>query len=1037
MRRKILSFVLTMGFLVSFAFGQELLVTGTVTSEVDGTTLPGVSVVIKGTQTGATSNIDGVYSIRVPRGATLVFSYIGMIPKEVVINEAGTVNVAMAPTETMLEEFVVTALGIVREKKSLGYAMQEVSGEELVQTGEANLANTLTGKVSGLEVVRSSTGPAGSSKIVLRGFSSLTGDNQPLIVVDGIPMNNFTGGGNEGYWNRDLDFGNGMSDLNPEDIESISVLKGASAAALYGSRAGNGVILITTKTGQRKLGLGITFSASLGVESLFTHPELQNSFGQGEEGIFDPLSNMSWGPKIEGQMVTDWKGQQVPLTAYDNMSNYFEQGISQNYSLAFSQQYDKASVYTSFTRRDDQSVIPGTGLERTNLLTRAVAKFGPDDRWAIDAKVQYINASAKNRPIMGFNFSNTYYNIYTLPRSIDIRQLDPPVNDVGQMVWFNSRQDINPYWGAQYNLNFDTRDRFLLQGSVKYALTDWMNAEVQAGTDLFTTNYESKLYAGGRHTPAGQYSKSKDTFFEHNFSGMLTANKDNLIDRLGIAGTFGANIMMQESSNIGANSGPLEVPNLFAINNGTSNPTVWEGFSQKRIASVFALVQFNWAGYLFLDATMRNDWSSTLSLENRSYFYPSVNSTLVFSEMLESMDILLPRWFTFGKIRASFAQVGNSLEPYQLYNTYGIGRDPLGNTVANIGNVLFDPNVKSELITSREFGADLRFFQNRLGIDFTWYRQNATNQLINLPMDPLSGFEARKINAGDIQNQGIELMLHGRILQNPAGFNWNTLVNFSRNQNTIVDLYEDIETYFLGGFDHLRIEAVVGGGYGDIFGSAFRRVTDENSPHYGRLLLSASGYPQATTEREFLGNQNPTGLLGLTNSFSYKGLTFGFTIDGRLGGQIFSATHAYLQRLGLSSVTAPNGERQPMVVDGVIANGDGTYSENTTPIGAQQYWWTVAFTGNLGINEANVYDATSIRLRNINLNYNLPRKWFVGMPIQGINAGVAVNNVWLIKSYMNGLDPESVYGTRSNAIGFENSAPPTSRIFLFNLNVSF
>ncbi len=1038
MRRKILSFVLTMGFLVSFAFGQELLVTGTVSSEVDGTTLPGVSVVIKGTTTGATTNIDGQYSIRVPQGGTLVFSYIGMVAKEVVINQAGTVNVTLAPAETLLEEFVVTALGIVREKKSLGYAMQEVSGEALVQTGEANLANTLTGKVSGLEVVRSSTGPAGSSKIVLRGFSSLTGDNQPLIVVDGIPMNNFTGADNNDYWQPSLDLGNGMSDLNPEDIESISVLKGASAAALYGSRAGNGVILITTKSGQKRPGLGITFSASLGVESVFTHPELQNSFGQGSNEIFDPLSTLSWGPAISGQMVEDWTGQMVPLTAYDNVRNFFEPGIAQNYSLSFQQQYDKASVYTSFTRRDDQSVIPGTGLTRTNLLTRAVANFGADDKWTIDAKVQYINANAKNRPILGFNFSNTYYTMHVLPRTIDVRKFDPPVNELGQMIWYNAANDINPYWGAQYDLNSDIRDRFLLQGSVKYAFTDWLNAEVSAGSDLYTTNYESKLYAGGRHTPAGRYTLGKETFFEHNFSTMLSGGKDNLIDRLGVSGTIGTNIMMQEKSYISANSGPLEVPNLFAINNGITNASVWEGMSQKRIASIFALVQFNWAGYFFLDATMRNDWSSTLSIENRSYFYPSVNSTLVFSEMLESMDVLLPRWFTFGKIRASFAQVGNSLEPYQLYNTYGIGSDPLGNTTANIGNILFDPNVRSELITSREFGADLRFFQNRLGIDFTWYRQNSTRQLIDLPMDPLSGFSSRKINAGDIQNQGIELMVHGRILQNPNGFNWTTQVNFSRNENTIIDLYEDIEKYFLGGYDHLRIEAVVGGGYGDIFGSAFRRVTDEDSPHFGELLLTELGYPVATTERHYLGNQNPTGLLGFTNTFAYKGLTFGFTIDGRLGGEIFSATNTYLQRLGVAAVTAPDGKREDVLVQGVIDNGDGTYRANTTAISAQEYWNTIGWSGsNLGINEANVYDATSIRLRNVNLNYNLPRKWFAGMPIQGVNAGVSVNNVWLIKSHLNGLDPESVYATRTNAIGFENSAPPTSRIFLFNLNVSF
>lgn len=1037
MRKKILSFVLTMGFLVTLAYGQDLLVTGTVTNAADGTTLPGVSVVIKGTTVGVSTDINGNYSIRVPQGSTLQYTFIGMNAEEVLITRAGTFNVVMVPEETMLEEFVVTALGIVREKKSLGYAMQEVSGDALVQTGEANLANTLTGKVSGLEVVRSSTGPAGSSKIVLRGYSSLTGDNQPLIVVDGIPMNNFTGASNNDYWNPSLDFGSGMSDLNPEDIESISVLKGASAAALYGSRAGNGVILITTKSGTSKEGLGITFSSSLGIESIFSNPEQQSSFGQGADGIFNNQSGLSWGPAIEGQMVENWNGQQEAMTAYDNVKNFFEPGINQNYSLSFQQQFNKSSIYTSLTRRNDKSVIPGAELTRTNLLARSVSNFGSEDRWTVDAKVQYVNANAQNRPLLGTNYSNTYYTMYNLPRSMDIRQFDPSTNDLGQMIWYTASNYVNPYWGAKYNLNNDIRDRFLMQGSVKYALTDWLDAEISGGSDMYTTNYESRVHAGSPLTATGRFSLGKETFFENNYSAMLSWRKDNLIDRMGISGSVGGNVMMQELSYVGASAGELEVPNLFAINNGINNPTVGENFYQKRIASLYGLLQLNWGGYLFLDGTLRNDWSSTLSLENRSFLYPSVNATLVFSEMLESMDMLLPYWFTFGKIRASFAQVGNSLNPYELYNPYNIGRDPLGNTVANIGNTLFNPNVQSELITSRELGADLRFFQNRLGIDFTWYRSNATRQLINLPMDPLSGFTARKVNAGDIQNQGIELMVNGSIIQNPNGFSWDAMLNYSTNENSIIELADDVDTYGLGGYDNLQILAVVGGNYGEIWGTTYLRVTDEASPHFGELLLSADGYPQADPERKYLGSQTPSALLGFTNTFRYKGVSLGISIDGRLGGNIFSATNAFMQYYGTAAVTAPDGKREDIIVDGVIDNGDGTYSQNTNAISPQNYWITVAATGNLGIIEENLYDATSVRIRNISLAWDLPRKWFANMPIQGVNAGVAMNNVWLIRSYLNGVDPESVYATGTNAIGFENAAPPTSRMLLFNLSVSF
>jgi TonB-linked SusC/RagA family outer membrane protein len=1042
MRRLIFVFLVSTGLLSSTLYAQDLRITGTVTNQADGSVLPGVTVVIKGTTTGTTTSVNGTYEVSAPAGSTLLFSFIGMLPEERLVERAGVMNVSLVPDLMMLDEFVVTALGIKRDRKSLGYALQEIQGDMLMESREANLANSLTGKISGLQVIRSSTGPAGSSKLVLRGHSSLTGDNQPLIIVDGMPLQNFTGADNNDFWNPSLDMGSGIADINPDDIESISVLKGASAAALYGSRAGNGVILITTKTGKQRQGLGITFSSSLGIESMFSNPEMQNIFGQGTNGGYDRQSGSSWGPRIEGQNVENWDGTTVPLTAYDNVANFFNKnGFSQNYNLSFQQQVSNVSVYTSMNRRNDESIIPGANLTRTNLLTRAVADFGPDNRWNIDAKVQYLNSVANNRPLLGVNYANPFYTMYMLPVSMDIVQFQDPKNANGTMKWYGGSSQVNPYWGTQYNLNEDSRDRVLLQGSVSNKLTDWLKAEITAGSDIYTTNTEGKLYAGSPLSANGNYRLGKETFFEHNFSGLLTASKDNLIDRLGLTANVGGNIMMQEFSSLNSNSGQLQVPNLFAINNSQSNPSVSEGFHQRRILSLYGTMQFNWDDYFFVDGTLRNDWSSTLSLDNRSFMYPSLSTSLVFSEMMDKMNVSLPNWFTFGRLRASVAQVGNSLDPYQLYNSYNIGNDPTGTTTANIGNILFNPDVKSELITSREFGADVRFFENRLGFDFTWYKSNATNQLINLPMDPLSGFAFRKINAGNIQNQGIEFITNARIFDNPQGFSWVAQFNYSRNENKIIDLYDDIVVYGIGGYDNLRIVAETGGNYGEIYGSSFLRVKDENSEHFGKLVVNANGFPLPDTENKKLGNQNPSALMGITNTFGYKGLTLSFLVDGRFGGQMFSATNQAMQLAGTAKATTPNGKRDDLVVDAVVWDAaSGTYKTNTVSITQQQYWSTLAgFTGNsnLGIIEANIYDATNVRLRYINLSYDLPRRMLSNLPIQGAKLGVSVNNVWLIKSNLNGVDPEAVYATGTNALGFENAAPPTTRTVLFNLSVSF
>jgi len=1025
---------------LGFSSIQAQTVTGKITDAADGSPLPGVNVIIKGTTIGVSSDFDGNYSIDVTDpNAILQFSYMGYTEVDVPFNGNTTINVSLEVNAESLEEVVVTALGIKREKKSLGFAFQEIDGSELTQARESNIANSLTGKVAGMQVVKGSNGPASSSKIVLRGNSSLTGDNQPLIVVDGIPMDNFTGAANNDFWNPSQDMGNGLGDLNAENIESMTVLKGASAAALYGSRAGNGVILITTKTGKDTPGLGITFSSSIGFEKVGHTADLQNTFGQGANGIYDEVGGSSWGPKIEGQQVENWNGEPVSLKAYDNLDNYFKTGINQTHTLSFQQQVaEKSSLFSSVTYLNDDSKIPGATLERINLLTRSVSQFGKESKWTLDTKVQYINAKAENRPLNGTNSSNAFATMYSLPMSLDIRDFSGATDELGNMTWYDpNSQEVNPYWASKYNLSMDARDRFMLNGSLKYQFTDWLTSEIKAGADIYNTKTESKLYGGSPLTSTGRYSLGKSNFIETNYSALISAQKDNLFGKFGGAATFGGNLMYRENSSLNGSSGELEVPNLFTLNNGKSNPTVGEGYNSRKMNSLYGTVQVNYDGYVFLDLTGRNDWSSTLSEENRSFFYPSITTSWVITEMINKNDGNVPEWINFGKVRASYAMVGNDLGAYELYNFYSIGKDPNGTTTATSNSTLYNPDVKSELIKSTEFGFDARMFSNRLGIDFSWYKSNATNQLINIPLDPLSGYNNKKINAGYIQNKGFELMLNGTILEKQDGLNWDVMLNYSKNENTIVKLTDDVEQIQLGGFDNLSILAVAGGAYGEIWGTTFKRVEDTESDHFGSIVVDAQGVPLAGDKAK-LGNQQPDAMIGFYNNFTYKNLSFSFLIDARIGGEIYSGTNRSLQSSGNAAATVVNGAREDIVFDGVFDDGSGVYEPNTVGVSPEIYWSTLGSrSGNLGIGENNIYDASNVRLRNVTLDYNLPGNWLTNTGIQRAKAGLAVNNAWLISSHLNGVDPESVYATATNAVGFENMSAPTSRTVFLNLSISF
>ena len=1017
---------------------QDTKVTGVVEDEFGP--VAGASVVIKGTTNGTMTDMDGHFTLEgVKKGDIIQISFIGFATQDIPYTGQTTLNVKMQEDTQKLDEVVVTALGMKRDKKALGYAMQELKGDELLSSREPNLANSLSGKVSGLQIVRSSNGVGGSSKIVLRGNSSLTGSNQPLIVVDGTPMDNFTGGVDDVWGNSGADMGNGLSDINPEDIESMTVLKGASAAALYGSRAGNGVILITTKSGKKNEGIGITVNAGITTESIFLKPDMQNSFGQGSVGAYDNQSRLSWGPKAEGQMVTDWLGRQVPLQTYDNIDAFFRTGTSFNEGVSFQQNIKGTSVFTSINRSDDAGITPESKLNKTNITLRATTFLDEAEKWKIDAKVNYINMNAHNRPIQGVNPSNAFNTIYNLPRSLNVKEFKNSVDEEGNMIWWDASKNPqeNPYWVTKYRQNNDTRNRLLGNVALKYAPTNWFDIELRGGTDYYTTTKNEKVYAGGNTSPRGLYNEGSETFYENNYSFLATARKDNLIDRLGGFVTFGGNLMMQKRTKMNASAGELLVPNLFSLNNGVNKPTVTSELIRRKMNSLYGSLQLNWDGYLFLDVTARNDWSSTMSKANRSYFYPSVSLSAVISDMLPKIGGEMPEWFTFAKVRASFAEVGNDLDPYQLYNNFTVGKDENGNTTAAPGNVLFDSTVRSELIKSWEAGFDVRFFNNRLGLDAAWYKTNATRQLLNLPMDPFSGYSSRKVNAGNIQNEGVEVSLNGAILDNPKGLSWNATAQFSLNRNKIIDLYPGVTLYDIKTLDAIQIVAVQGSYYGDIYGQTFQRVEDKNSPYYGQQIVGEDGLPLITTDKSKVGNQSPDWMLGLTNNFAYKGFNLSFLIDFRIGGDLYSATASNLYSRGNAAGTVVNGGRESFVVPNSVVQTPDGYKENTVAVTPQNYWERIGSTGNYGLPEMYTYDATNIRLRNITLGYDFNQAMLSKTPFQRLRLSATCNNVWMIHYNLPGIDPESVSATNTNATGFENGAAPTSRSFTFNVTVGF
>ncbi|GHT27725.1 SusC/RagA family TonB-linked outer membrane protein [Bacteroidia bacterium] len=1006
---------------------QSQKVTGTVEDSFGP--IAGASLLVKGTSNGTITDVNGSFTLDgVKDGDVIQVSYLGYTTQEIVFKGQTGLTITLVEDSQALGEVVVTALGIKREKKALGYAMQEVKGDQLTVTRDANVANALAGKVAGVQIRQNGTGVGGSTSILIRGNNSISGNNQPLIVVDGVPIDNFSANTADYWGNGNVDKGSGISDISPDDIESMSVLKGPAAAALYGSRAGNGVVMVTTKKGStNKKGVGISFNTNLTFENPMQTPELQNEYGQGTQGAFNRNSRGSWGPKLDGKTVTNGLGDH-PYSARDNSlyNDFMQTGNSWTNSLDVSKVTDDISFRAAVTRLDNKAVIPNSGMDRTSITLRSTAKLAS---WlSADVKINYINQNGRNRIKLAADPDNIFLESLFMPRSVaysdyssfEATDWKRPDGRPATYLDNHASSPNNPYWSAYKNTNNDKRDRYISLAALDFTFTDWLSLKLRTGMDNYTSLYDNTRATGNPYWETnGSFRTQTERFKEINSDFLFTAQKT--WDNFGIVGTAGGNTMFRETSLNNDWSGELVIPDFYSINNGKEHHAEFTK-TRKQINSIYATASLSWANYLYLDLTARNDWSSTLPKENSSYFYPSVGGSWVFSQMLSQMGKDLGP-LTFGKVRVSWAQVGNDTEPYQLYDYFKIKYEiKEGVFTADNQNWIANPNLKSETIQSWELGLELRGFNNRIGLDLSYYKKNAFDQIIKISVPAATGYQFKMVNAGNIQNQGWEIALNGTPVQTASGFTWETLVNWSQNRNKIVELTEDTKRQVLsdGTSIPLQIVAEVGGAYGDMYGYAYERDAK------GNILVGDNGLPIRASEMKKLGNNQPKWMLGWSNDFSYKNVSLSFLIDMNYGGNVYMGS--ILTGTSFGALKSTLAGRDGMVVAGVKSDG----SANTTSVSAQQYW-----QGITGIDEAYIYDATNIRLRELSIGYSIPKSVLAKTPFTNLKASLVARNVFMLYSKTDGFDPEAGFSNGSKVQGYEYGSMPTMRSIGVNINVAF
>jgi TonB-linked SusC/RagA family outer membrane protein len=1050
-----LSAIVFLLLLSSFAQAQQIAVSGSVKG-TSGELLPGVSVLVKGTKQAVVTNNSGAFSIALTEKGTLVFSYIGYATQEIEVNSSATLNITLIDNSNALNEVVVTALGISKQKKSLGYAVQELKGESLSEAKETNLVNALAGKVAGVRVTNSQ-GDMGSSRIVIRGETSISGNNQPLFIVDGIPVDNsqLSSAGAR-------DYANAISDINPNDIESISVLKGPNAAALYGSRAAAGVIIIKTKSGKAKKGLGITVNSNAVLETLLTLPNYQDVFGQGSEGKFSYVDGKgagvndgvdeSWGPRLDGRLIPQFysKGVAVPFVAHpDNVKDFFETGYALTNGISIEDANEKFDYRLSYNNLKQVGVIPNSGQGKNAFTLNTTLRISP--KLSLTANANFNKLGSDNLPGTGGSRSTSTMLQFTwFGRQVDINQLKNYLDENGNTFNWNNSYYSNPYWVAYENTVSQQRNRLIGSVGLNYKIIEGLNFNFRTGTDYYNDRRKVKIAYGTNGTPFGSYTESAFTVSEINTDATLNYTKQLNTD-FSLEALLGSNIRSRYIEQNDQSAPRLAVAGLYTLNNSRDPLTSSNSYSKLKSYSTYASAQIGFRNYLFANITARNDWSSTLPAQNRSYFYPSFNGSFVLTEAFDIKSSVLD----YAKIRGGWSKVGKDADPYRLINTYVFGAPFGSNPQLTASTTDLNPDLKPETTTSSELGIEAVLFKKRLRFDLSLYNTSSYDQILSVDVSPSTGFRSKLLNAGEINNKGIEVQLG--ITPIKKQFTWDIDINYAANRSKVVSLDDAglLQNYVVGS-NSAQVIASVGEPYGTLFGNAFLR--DGN----GNIVVNATGAPQTDPTKRVLGKYTPDWIGGISNTFSYKGVSLGVLIDASFGGSIYNGTYATGTYTGVLASTLPGraaefggisyyypgnlkangtvglaaGATAPagvtvyddgMIFDGVTADG----KRNEKIVSAQQYYKSFRT-----IDEANIFDASYVKLREVKLSYNLPIKWIRPLSLQGVSVSVVGRNLWIIHRNVVDIDPEVAFNT-GNAQGLESLSNPTTRTYGINLNIKF
>ncbi len=1049
---------------MSLTAQQGTTVSGVVTAE-GGTPIPSVSVSIPAIGAGAITREDGRYTFVVPAGrtgaATLTARRIGYQQKSVQITlGAGPVsqNFSLTAAANQLEGLVVTALGITKEKSQLGTAVQTVTSDQLNTTHDQNIMSQLAGKVSGVQITGAGT-QGGSVSVRVRGFTSITGNNNPLYVVDGVPISNASRGSSANgaaTLSDGKDFGSAISDINPEDVENITVLKGPNAAALYGSRASNGVVLITTKKGgNSKVATQITASNTWDRPSIL--PTYQNQYGQGSGGVFDFVdgagggvqdgNDQSFGPKLDGRTTgCKWATNPVtkkpivgtydaaapcrqffapngaPWVAHpDNVESFFNTGQTRNGNVAFNGGTDKANARLSIGGENVEGIIPNSFLRKVTAL--ANGSLAVSDKMTATGSLNYVRSGGQNRPGVGYN-TGILEQFVWFGRQVDMNALKQTTAADGSLFNWNYNYHNNPFWIQQENPEKDTRDRTIVNGSLNYRPADWLNATLRSGTDFFRYNIDQQFAQGnlnfGDQNYAGAFSYLRDVNNENNTELLFNATKQAM-SRLTLNGTLGGNTRYQSSSTEGVGTNGISVPGIYNVSNAAITPSNAQFFSQRRINSTYGSASFTWDNWWTVEGTARNDWSSTLPKGNNSYFYPSVNTSVVLTDAVPSLKGM--GGLSFAKLRGAYAKVGSDAEPYQLRTTYAGSSNKFGSLpLYSLNNVITNQNLKPEQTTSAEGGLELGFGDGRVSLDASVYNKSTSDQIINLAVSNTSGFTSRSINAGKIQNKGFEALLTVIPFRSNDA-EWTSTFNYGTNQGKVVELYPGLQTIVLGGTWAATVEARVGEPYGTIRGYAYARDSATGQ------ILTSGGLPQFGA-LSVLGNVQPKWTGGWNNTLRYKSFTLNALLDTHVGGSIFSVTNMFGEYTGVLGNTL-EGRQNDWNNPGVVFNGldMDTGKPNTESVTSEDY-----FQNYFELHERYVYDDTWTKLREVRLSFDLPQSLATKLYSQSASIALVGRNLYTWTKVPN-IDPEFGY-SNGNVQGLEFAALPNARSFGFNVRLT-